>query len=66
MEMEVMEGTCQLRRETTLTMAAHFILRRAVDWKSLGQKIRNSRRMSVLKAPQLRSDNWKQRREEQG
>ena len=66
MEAEVMEGARQLTRETTITMAMYFILRRVVDWKSLGQKIRNSRRMSVLKALQLRNDSWKQRREERG
>lgn len=52
-------------RETAATMATYVILRRVVNLKSSGLKIRNNRRMMVLKAPQLRNDNWKQTREEQ-
>lgn len=55
-----------LMRETAATMATYVILRRVVNLKSSGLKIRNNRRMMVLKAPQLRNDNWKQTREEQG
>ena len=50
------EGTerdCQLMRETAVTMVIHFILRRTVDMKSSGQKIRNSRRTRVLKAREM-------------
>lgn len=66
MEGQGTERIGHLMRETAATMATHFILRRVVNLKSSGQKIRNNRRMTVLNAPQLRNDSWKQTREERG
>lgn len=53
-------------REAAVTMVICFALRRTVDMKSSGQKIRKSRTRRVLKARQLRNERWQQTREEQG